>query len=120
MHTAQPALTASSMWTARCVAVKLLAETKGRDKVTLAVVCVVQVKVMIWNVHTGYADNGYDNYELSAAFLQDMGVRAQVLCCLASSAGCNNQTILMHIPGRGNCDSGERSGAAVHRQPRPD
>lgn len=31
-----------------------------------------RVKVMIWNVHTGYADTGYDNYELAAAFLQDM------------------------------------------------
>ena len=31
---------------------------------------------MIWNVHTGYADNGYDNYELAATFLQDMQVGA--------------------------------------------
>jgi endonuclease/exonuclease/phosphatase family metal-dependent hydrolase len=31
-----------------------------------------RVKTMIWNVHTGYADTGYDNYELAAAFLQDM------------------------------------------------
>ena len=39
----------------------------------------MQLKVMIWNVHTGYADNGYDNYELAATFLQDMQV-AYWLC----------------------------------------
>eukprot|EP00123_Amoebidium_parasiticum_P018569 comp24242_c0_seq1/m.44843 comp24242_c0_seq1/g.44843 ORF comp24242_c0_seq1/g.44843 comp24242_c0_seq1/m.44843 type:complete len:714 (-) comp24242_c0_seq1:197-2338(-) len=31
-----------------------------------------EVKVMIWNVHTGYADNGYDNYLLGTRFIQDM------------------------------------------------
>eukprot|EP01134_Creolimax_fragrantissima_P007781 CFRG7781T1 len=40
------------------------------------------VKVMIWNVHTGYADNGYDNYQLAADFAQSM--KAGVIAILES------------------------------------
>ncbi|KNC86521.1 hypothetical protein SARC_01349 [Sphaeroforma arctica JP610] len=40
------------------------------------------IKVMIWNVHTGYADNGYDNYVLAANFAQDM--KAGVIAILES------------------------------------
>eukprot|EP00124_Ichthyophonus_hoferi_P000176 Ihof_evm13s6 gene=Ihof_evmTU13s6 len=61
-----------------------------------------QVKVMVWNVHTGYADNGYDNYLLAARFIQDM--KAGVVAILE-----NDQA----RPCTGNRDQVEFLGASL-------